>query len=309
MPALVEIITSEKRYGAPGRCIYCGRKAVKLTREHIIPHGLAGDSLVFLMASCIKCAKKTGAHENACLRHMWWPFRYHLGAPAKEAPKDFELKRIAVTAVDGHQITAYDKLSAEKLHPDLYPAFFYTFKFHPPSILTGIAHDLMDHGLFALVDEKTIAQHALGDKQGFRLGPAKVPAFCAMLAKIAHAYAAAELGLGAFHAELTTFIRALAPFNLFHWIGGEMEPPPATDAFHEIGIRLVRSYGSDYVVVRLRLFAYLGTPLYDVVVGRLEPSFNDFSLFERPLYRIDIEPPFPLTHLVPKGFNMPRTGS
>jgi hypothetical protein len=81
--AVLEIATPDRFYPSPHRCIYCGRKAGKLTKEHIIPFGLAGDALVLRKGSCRKCADETKKHETSVLRHMWWPFRTHIGIPTR----------------------------------------------------------------------------------------------------------------------------------------------------------------------------------------------------------------------------------
>jgi hypothetical protein len=43
--APIEFVTPNKRYTPVGYCIYCLASS-NLTKEHIIPHGLAGDSLI-----------------------------------------------------------------------------------------------------------------------------------------------------------------------------------------------------------------------------------------------------------------------
>src|SRR6266581_4326688 len=77
--APIEFVTPNKRYAPVGYCIYCLTHS-NLTKEHIIPHGLAGNSLVLPESSCTKCAAKTRDWETACLRHLWWPFRTRIGA-------------------------------------------------------------------------------------------------------------------------------------------------------------------------------------------------------------------------------------
>jgi len=38
---VIDITTPYRQFEAPGRCIYCRRKAFALQKEHIIPFGLA----------------------------------------------------------------------------------------------------------------------------------------------------------------------------------------------------------------------------------------------------------------------------
>ena len=93
------------------------------------------------------------------------------------------------------------------------------------------------------------------------------------LAKTAHSYAMAELGVDAF----APFLESIVLEDDFDKIrgecgkyvgGAENASPYPTSNLHEIGIggRLVR--GRFLVVVTVRLFSnVLGTPTYDVVVG------------------------------------------
>jgi hypothetical protein len=87
-----------------------------------------------------------------------------------------------------------------------------------------------------------------------------------MLAKIAHSYAAAELGCGNFHPFLVHIIRGVKPYYLPHFIGsGIGKEPPFTD-LHQIELTDVA--GESFVVVKIRLFANRDTPTHYVVVGR-----------------------------------------
>ena len=54
-----------RRYAPVGRCIYCGAFSNALTKEHIIPFGLAGNALVLPKASCQTCAAITGGSVAA----------------------------------------------------------------------------------------------------------------------------------------------------------------------------------------------------------------------------------------------------
>lgn len=58
-----------KSFGPLGKCMYCLAEE-QLTREHIIPYGLAGTggTFVALDASCEKCARITGKFERQVLR-------------------------------------------------------------------------------------------------------------------------------------------------------------------------------------------------------------------------------------------------
>lgn len=102
--------------------------------------------------------------------------------------------------------------------------------------------------------------------------------FCQILAKIAHAFATAELRDG-FKPLLTSFIRRRfekeeAFLNCYDWIGGfhasQFKTPPPTDFLHEIGYGFHDVGERSFVVVRLRLFSNLAAPVYFIVVGETD---------------------------------------
>src|SRR5262245_41690006 len=134
MPQAVLEIATSKFYRRQCRCIYCRRKAVQLNDEHIIPFGLAGNALVLRQVSCFKCANETEKYETRVLRHMWWPFRTHIGAPTRrrrQVPNDFTMKRSEPGAVvDGRASPTVNLI--EQVPTEEYPLFFYTLLFGPP---------------------------------------------------------------------------------------------------------------------------------------------------------------------------------
>ena len=93
--------------------------------------------------------------------------------------------------------------------------------------------------------------------------------FIRMLAKIAHAHAVSMSMTG--YASFTPllldviFSRTNTPS---HWVGGDLEIPPAIDVVHQLTLDDdYRANGKRYVVATIRLFAFLGAPVFRVVVG------------------------------------------
>ena len=102
--------------------------------------------------------------------------------------------------------------------------------------------------------------------------------FCRMLAKIAHGFAVAELGLDSFKPFLPDVILGKSEFAS-HYVGGTSEadirPPkitnPSTELAHELEGRRVLGPGSlPLVSVLIRLFATIEAPTYEIIVGRDE---------------------------------------
>jgi hypothetical protein len=303
--APIKISSPPKRYPPVGHCIYCGVYTKQLTNEHIIPHGLAGNSLILPKSSCRDCADKTRNWETACLRHLWWPFRTHIGAPTsgKQKPENFLIRQMKITKLgaDGSTIEAYDKIAEFAVSPEEYPLVYMAYKLPEPGVLVGRSPDTeIKYEAFCRIDENAFRRYAPGDKYGFQLAPLNPDAYVRMLAKIAHAYAVAELGEKAFWPKLTRFIRGHRLKSL-HWIGGNMNVPDLSPQFHDIRWHIDAFSGVHYLVVSLRLFSFFGGPQYHIVVGELARPIEEFSRLEQPLYTIDIELPGPVRRLVPFG--------
>jgi hypothetical protein len=96
----------------------------------------------------------------------------------------------------------------------------------------------------------------------------KASEFFRMLAKIAHAFAIAEMGMGSFSPFLTAMICDADTSNSGRYIGGLQCIEPATTSIHELSFDPQRGDRSGIVAVRIRLLAALETPTYYVAVGQ-----------------------------------------
>ncbi len=54
-------------------------------------------------------------------------------------------------------------------------------------------------------------------------------------------------------------------------------------------------------MVGLRLFSFMGSPRYHIVVGELSRALDQLPFLKQPLYTIDVKAPLPLGDLVPVG--------
>jgi hypothetical protein len=183
----------------------------------------------------------------------------------KKSPKQFH---ISTLRKDGY---------AEKvaLSAAEHPSTLFLYQFGPPDFISGlppvelireakpwsyIAHPKKDlENLFA----------KFGTSRIF-LGEFNAGLFCRMLAKIAHAFAVADLGNGRFKPYLADLIsgRTNTPS---YWVGGSKELPARTQFLHQLSVEYIRKLDDVadrlYLVVHIRLFANLGAPQYCVVVG------------------------------------------
>ena len=85
-----------------GRCIYCLRRDVELTDEHIVPYGL-GNTLgdILYKASCNACAKITSRFETTMLRENLLPLRSVLQMPSRKNKKSYQTVKQQVKYTDG----------------------------------------------------------------------------------------------------------------------------------------------------------------------------------------------------------------
>jgi hypothetical protein len=88
-----------------------------------------------------------------------------------------------------------------------------------------------------------------------------------VLAKIAHAYAVAELGLSAFKPLLLDIILNKPPLHIGHWVGGLFGDSPRGDDLHEIVVDQTGFWGPRWVAVEIQLFADREMPKYLVIAG------------------------------------------
>jgi hypothetical protein len=91
--------------------------------------------------------------------------------------------------------------------------------------------------------------------------------FCLTLAKIAHAFTSAALGLDRFTPLLTKMIRQRDLSGASQFLGGGQGDEAPSAELHQVGFSETAA-SSDLIVVQIRLLAILGTPTYSVVVGR-----------------------------------------
>ncbi len=96
--------------------------------------------------------------------------------------------------------------------------------------------------------------------------------FARMLAKIAYSFAVAEVTLDGF----TPFQQLVEVIlnrnnNISYLIGGDWDiPAPDPAGFHHLGMTYIVRNGYVDVIVQVRLFPAFETPLYRVVVGRID---------------------------------------
>lgn len=221
---------------------------------------------------------------------MWWPFRTRLGTPSRsDPPETFRLRKMRVTNKNADGTISYEKMGVDELPSNEYPLSYVAYKFPPPAILVDRDPEAdVNYEIFGKISKDEFRKHTPNNKDGFWVAPSNPNAFLRLLAKIAHAYATAELGQGIMRPILTDFIRGHS-LRALEWIGADQIGPISSDVLHEIGWEIVTVKNVNYVVVDLRLFSFLGTPKYQIVVGELIDPIKAALSNKRTPYKIEVK--------------------
>jgi HNH endonuclease len=257
-------------YPPVGKCIYCRSDGLprQLTLEHIIPESLGG-MLELPEASCHDCQAITSAFEGENAGKLFRPIRRQLHLPSKSRGKARREQRENETFVVKFDDVRRNIPVAE------YPGLITSFVFTLPTILLGIAPtgESFSGGVsLGILPEFGERLNALRAKYGNKVefptrGSAE--AVGRLLAKIGHAYAAAEIGLDKFKPYLLGIIRNQDPYLLHHLVGSAAGTSPFADDLHEIEILPPQTFGNDkLIVVKIHLFSnYPGIAVHYVVAG------------------------------------------
>lgn len=272
------------RFSPVGRCIYCGATKYSpennrpLAEEHIIPFALDG-TWILPEASCKKCEALTANAEVKALRGVLWGARVALGMRSRKGhPKLLPMYAHA----NGHvmrvdlPISSYPSLLM-LCAPAMLPQITTDYDLSPGASLFCLAMPLTDIPMnlnpleFAVSDDPP-QKVAEPGRDGVTLPPLNVKAYFRMVAKIAHSYAVAMIGLDAFEPFLLDIIKGKADEEVCLYIGGPTEHSGERmkGALHAIRFQVEHFFdGRRYFAVELKLFAFLGGPSIYVIVGEL----------------------------------------
>ncbi len=260
------------------KCIYCGSTTYKdnegsLTDEHVVPKGLGGN-IVIGTASCYNCQTIINHYEGRLLRVMLWNVRIKLKLRNNKRNPQKAISVISAI-IDG-------KLTETELSEEINPSFLVLPHFEVPRIISSSPSTFGFRGLY-INSFANLANLEDQEFANFRTPTVDSQAFCQMLAKIAHGYAISKYGvewsednttckIGKFYASLNKMIlsrldRSDDRQDFYNLVGQVPGNYLASNALHQIGSNSIRCSNGIYLVVYIRPFAYLESPIYQVVVG------------------------------------------
>ncbi len=267
----------EKRViASPGCCIYCGRVLPpdELTDEHVIPYALGHNTLVFQKSTCKPCAAIIQRYEQEVLKKQLGTFRLQVEAPSRAKAKDRPTSvEYPFAEVDERGVLLRD-LGTRSFQPDDAPLALNLWQLPEPWLFNDNAADGGDHGSPWSFVEMPAASRIIDEVRNetgarnvaMKVGEVNRSHFLRFLAKTAHAFAVAELGIDGFIPCLTDVILDRDD-DLSTYVGGTFSktdspiPPEVTTLISVGGV-------ADLVAVRIQFYHVLGTPAYAVVVGR-----------------------------------------
>jgi len=281
-------------YQPAGVCIYCGTKRYSIDRnklgaEHIVPYCLDGEEIL-PEASCKKCEGKTGGVEQ----HLFGDHGHYRAARVVAGCDSREKGDKAVPLYLSPTFEKGKPTGGQRvdLPPNQSGPRYVSLVIlsNRPAVLKGVT-DISGEAAYPGVELFfTDLARPAGEPSSYGLPHFSPPGmdlvkFFRFLAKVAHAHAAAELGLDGFRPLLTDLIRgkeAQMPWGLFghhndgFFPGGNFQGP-----YH---VRhSVQSVGdTDYVVVDIGiLFKAPGFPRYSVVAGTIDRTAHQIREVER----------------------------
>jgi hypothetical protein len=177
-----------------------------------------------------------------------------------ERPTELPLEFIRVDGQKEHVLVGAEEI----------PLACIGFRFSAPGLLRGLPpQETFDGDLVVRHLDRQTKKYLSPEGQRVRLGSVNILFFARMLAKVAHSYAVAELGLGSFSPLLPDLIlgkSSSAPFL----VGGDASGPStaAEPDLHNVYLQDCLTDGVPYILAAIRLFAFAGMPRYHVVVGQ-----------------------------------------
>lgn len=227
---------------------------MRLTDEHIVPLSLNG-TMVLPNSSCDICANVTKKFEQVVARTMYGVLR---------KKRNYKTR---------------NKKEREKFDTSQTPTVYATATFPRPGILTGAPLSELNPPF----QFKVIIGNLEEFKELSKNGPLEIGQkfywgdFCRLLAKIAHSYLVAIVGLEGYEAYLPDLILGRSAY-LSHYVGCVSEATVTMFSYYlTVEVIEVPADMCQYLVVNIHLLGTANMPTYEVVAGKIK----DKSILDR----------------------------
>jgi hypothetical protein len=270
------------RRPSPGICIYCFSPASVLTDEHVIPFALAANTFILEKSCCRSCQQIIQPYEQEVLKKQLGNFRAQIDSPTRNRRdrqstvqyyfSEFDLNGGIIRDIGSCTLPLDCAPIAVCLWSSPQPQYGL-----PPDQLAnniGAPWSYCEKDALKLLCRKVASEYG-APNVGVKLGEVNREHYLRFLAKVAHSYAATELGLDGFDPFLLDIIlKRSNDLNLY--IGDDlMESPSDDNPVHIFQISLGRPKVGPLVgllVVRIQLYPMLKSPSHLIVVGRITPT-------------------------------------
>ena len=258
-----------------GKCIYCGKTDESLSKEHIIPYALGGNS-VLPRASCARHRDLTSDIERRVAQEMYGTYRDIQGIQTRHRRR-LEHRRSGTVTLSGTTLGSYGDLPCEVRVPVAeLPRLHISVHLPRPQVLSGEPLTIGSLGASLKAQSDPTSQEVyqrLLNKYNLKTISAtaliQVETFLRVLAKIAHAFAVAEYGFNGFLPTLLPIIKGESDF-LMKYVGCESSDQAQNPEALSVS-ELVHNDVS-YLSVSISLHSFPQLPRYQVIAGTLERS-------------------------------------
>jgi hypothetical protein len=275
-----------KRYPAVGKCIYCHATSYSTTRrelglEHIIPEALGG-KLLLPKASCEACERMINSFETFCAKVVFEDLRYSIGITGKRGKVRRSKRRISDKVAFWRngiaelvEVPIKDMPRRIMVPAPQVPGMMHPNPTDPSNIHRYAYYNFYDTNEIALFLKKHEAQDV-----AINVNTIKIRHYMRVIAKIAHSFAVAQLGIEGFQPILTPFIMGEETFDASFVMGTSRIRWTGPDR-HFISLTKELHHGVNVWVCKLQLFTDFGLPEYVAVVGTADQRdlerFNDLK--------------------------------
>jgi hypothetical protein len=273
----VDIEANEgQRLASPGRCIYCSVTCEELTDEHVIPYALGKNALVLLKSCCTSCQKAIQPYEQHVLRRQLGNFRAQVGAPTrrkKDRPTEINYDFVEVDDKD----KILRGLGSRKVDTENAPLCLNLWASPPPRIALPNAAKVGSGRLWTCSEREilNLMCREVGEANGAKrvavfLGDIDRTKYLRSLAKTAHAFTCAKLGIDGFNPLLHDII--LCRNDDVSYYVGDMDERDVPEISNDHSLRIFLGVPEEgpiagYIVVSVQLYPELGSPVHIIVVG------------------------------------------